>query len=305
MREPARFSAPGTVRSPQPAGRDHPAGRTALDSDRAQPQGAAAGAAVQGEPVPSGDLRQPSAAADSADASSAHRTPATRTYDVQGGDRARAGVTHAVLQAHANPSPETEEAPGVLTLITRLPRAERDGGDAGPQSGPGGNVQAPPAAQVAQAETGGRHFTTAPAASAPEQITVRAQLNEIHLREAGEQRLRLEIDPPELGPCELHLRLHDGVLHATVVADRPDTAAALRDAETALRQALAERGLELADYQVGTGAGYLPQDADTGWSASRSDTPMPTGTPVFEPDAATSGVRVIGRVHSGRVDLTA
>ncbi len=78
----------------------------------------------------------------------------------------------------------------------------------------------------------------------------------------GEVRhLRLEIEPPELGACELELTVREAdnplrkALHAVVIAERPQTVAALREAEPQIRQALADQSIEVGSFEVAQGSG--------------------------------------------------
>ncbi|MEA3402283.1 MAG: flagellar hook-length control protein FliK [Armatimonadota bacterium] len=84
------------------------------------------------------------------------------------------------------------------------------------------------------------------------------------LRDDGPQRVRIEVHPPELGRCELELSMREGAVRAVIVADRPETAAAMRSAEAQVREALARQDLQMAEFDVREGgagdARHAPQD---------------------------------------------
>ena len=101
----------------------------------------------------------------------------------------------------------------------------------------------------------------------------------------GEVRhLRLEIEPPELGACELELTVREAdnplrkALHAVVIAERPQTVAALREAEPQIRQALADQSIEVGSFEVAQGSG-------NGSEATGGQSARPGGMTVPEPSA--------------------
>lgn len=83
-----------------------------------------------------------------------------------------------------------------------------------------------------------------------------------HLSTGGTERLVVEVDPPQLGRCELELTVRDGQLRATVVADRPETVATMLAARGQIRAQLAEQGLDVTQFDVR--AGSAPGGADDG-----------------------------------------
>ncbi|HUS80005.1 MAG TPA: flagellar hook-length control protein FliK [Armatimonadota bacterium] len=115
-------------------------------------------------------------------------------------------------------------------------------------------------------------------------------------------RLRLAIDPPELGGCKLELTLRGDQVRATVIAERADTLAALRDAEPQIRQALAQRGIELAGYDVGGDFGRGRQEPG---AMPRQWTGLTQTSGARPGGLAGDTVRLLGRAHAGRIDLVA
>lgn len=124
------------------------------------------------------------------------------------------------------------------------------------------------------------------------------------MREGESQRLRVQLDPPHLGGCEIELTLRDGTVRATMIVERADTAAALRHVEPLIRQGLAERGLELSGFDVGQGqadsSARHNQDAQPAWDRTNA-APLVPGERI----AAAAPTRIVSRQHSGRIDLVA
>ncbi len=77
----------------------------------------------------------------------------------------------------------------------------------------------------------------------------------------GVRHVRIEVDPPELGRCELELSVRDGTVRAVVIAERPETVAALRQAEGQVRATLAEQDVRIAQFDVRHGGGGAGQGA--------------------------------------------
>lgn len=93
---------------------------------------------------------------------------------------------------------------------------------------------------------------------------------------AGEHRLVLRLDPPELGRLEIRMvRAPDGPPHVEITAERPATLALLRQDEPALHRALNDAGVP-ADgrsltMQLGRSGGQEsgPQGGGQGWAGPR------------------------------------
>ncbi|MGC9319821.1 MAG: flagellar hook-length control protein FliK [Armatimonadota bacterium] len=91
------------------------------------------------------------------------------------------------------------------------------------------------------------------------------------LRDGAQERLHIELSPPELGRCELELTVRDGAVLAVIVAERPETVAAMRSAESQVREALAGHDLQMAEFDVREGgagdARHAPPDRTEGRQA--------------------------------------
>jgi flagellar hook-length control protein FliK len=91
-----------------------------------------------------------------------------------------------------------------------------------------------------------------PSARTTPTATIRdvARISPADLHAGQPQRLSVEVDPPELGRCELELSLQDGRVRATLIAERPETAVALRAVEGQVREQLAARELQVTQFDV-------------------------------------------------------
>jgi len=119
----------------------------------------------------------------------------------------------------------------------------------------------------------------------------------------GVRHVRIEVDPPELGRCELELSVRDGTVRAVVIAERPETVAALRQAEGQVRATLAEQDVRIAQFDVRHGGGGAGQGA----ARQPMDRQPPPTAPHMErvPDPPPRRPAVSTRGSSRRVDLVA
>lgn len=122
------------------------------------------------------------------------------------------------------------------------------------------------------------------------------------------QYLALNIDPPELGRCELELSLHDGRIRATIIAERPETALTLRAVEGQVREQLAARNLQIAEFEVraGTGSASNPeagQDMGGGHRRQSQRWSPPAQPRTTQLSAQSDSARA--SMHDGTIDLMA
>jgi flagellar hook-length control protein FliK len=105
-----------------------------------------------------------------------------------------------------------------------------------------------------------------------------ARISPVELAAGRTQRLVVEVDPPELGRCELQLSLREGQVRATLIAERPETAMTLRAVESQVREQLAGQNLQVAEFDVRFtargGADHGAHRGDTGRSPSRTPARM-------------------------------
>jgi hypothetical protein len=88
-------------------------------------------------------------------------------------------------------------------------------------------------------------------------------------------RVELRLDPPELGRVAIDLKHHDGVLTASVAADRPDTLDLLRRHADTLQRELAASGFGRADISF----------SDRHPDGNRHDSPAPADFAMAREDA--------------------
>ncbi len=119
------------------------------------------------------------------------------------------------------------------------------------------------------------------------------------LRIGETQRLTIEVDPPELGRCELELTLIDERVRAVIVVERPETVAAMRSAEAQVREALAGQQLEVAQFDVHQGGGRAG-----GQMPEQQASPPPSGPLMTQSEAPTTSPRA-GRASGRRLDVMA
>jgi flagellar hook-length control protein FliK len=125
--------------------------------------------------------------------------------------------------------------------------------------------------------------TVAPPPPADQLVSV---LTPLRTTPTGSYTLRLELKPPEMGRVEMRVEMRDGVLHASIHAEREGAAQLVRDSLGELRDRLNAEGVRTGDLTVsdgGVGPGsHDGEDAPT--SGSRS-----SGTTLATPDDPTNG----------------
>jgi flagellar hook-length control protein FliK len=81
-----------------------------------------------------------------------------------------------------------------------------------------------------------------------------AQLT-VAIQRAPGDRVEIRLDPPELGRVQIELSTRDGVLHATVIAERPEVHDLMRRHAEMLRQELAAAGHAGVRLEFANGSG--------------------------------------------------
>ena len=66
----------------------------------------------------------------------------------------------------------------------------------------------------------------------------------------GGKEILLDMRPPELGHVVIRMVMHDGVLQAQIVADKPEAARMLEQAMPHLSEALQAQGFDLAGMDI-------------------------------------------------------
>lgn len=107
----------------------------------------------------------------------------------------------------------------------------------------------------------------------------------------GEQSIILQLDPPEWGRIEIRVQVEGTEVHTWLTTEHDFARRALEQAAQSLREQLAQRGLQLGAFSVGTGSHHT----------SRRPTPTPyeTTRPLSEPVRitrhATESIHLLGR----------
>lgn len=105
---------------------------------------------------------------------------------------------------------------------------------------------------------------TAVSASSPAEVPPPVQLHSVDAPQqwgtqiewtlkSGLQEARVEVSPGALGPVQIHLQMVDSTLSLHLHAAQPETRALLQEQLPALRQVLAQSGINVGDAQVGQG----------------------------------------------------
>lgn len=118
-----------------------------------------------------------------------------------------------------------------------------------------------------------------------------AQHIERLVQRPSEQSITLQLDPPEWGRIEIRVQVEGTEVHTWLTTEHDFARRALEQAAQSLREQLAQRGLQLGAFSVGTGSHH----------ASRRPTPTPyeTTRPINEPTRitrhATESIHLLGR----------
>ncbi|MCC6831555.1 MAG: flagellar hook-length control protein FliK [Thermoleophilia bacterium] len=167
-----------------------------------------------------------------------------------------------------------------------------------------GGAPAPSHGTASTGTTGTGHAGAAGAAHAQELAKDLGMRMHVSLREGGKE-VMLSMRPPELGHVVVRMVMHDGVLQAYVIADRPEAARMLEQALPHLGEALSERGytLEGMDISYQQQAHERPATAMDGGRGTRGLT-LDDETPAADvPVGAAAGSRATA--GTGRLDLLA
>lgn len=269
----------------------------------------------------------------SAETAVADRRPQQMTVDRPNSASAGPEAAAGAAQPDEAPAPEAMRAqpvaeaptpapaePEPAPALPRVARAETPDAAAETPAAPVRDVASlrdpVPAEDGAEERTDARTVETGPdrmelvqahEAAEPRAVAGRPEPARVHLprvrseslRFGETQRLTIEVDPPELGRCELELTLIDERVRAVIVVERPETVAAMRSAEAQVREALAGQQLEVAQFDVHQGGGGAG-----GQMPGQQASPPPSGLPMTQPEAPTTSPRA-GRASGRRLDVMA
>ena len=93
-------------------------------------------------------------------------------------------------------------------------------------------------------------------------------------------RIRMQLEPRELGEVVVRLEIRNGMAHAHLIAESADASAALQASLADLRSSLADRGLQLDSVSIrvaGEGAGNAHEQAGQPTGDRRSRAPLSVG----------------------------
>jgi hypothetical protein len=199
--------------------------------------------------------------------------------------------------AERGPARDDSPAPVVPTATTtpvptETPRPERTRSAAMAESNAFVPATAPAPPSTAAAATANAAAADAAATSrvAPpppaEQLV--SVLSPLRTTANGSYLLHLELKPAELGRVEMRVEMRDGVLHASIHADREASAHLVRAALNELREQLASEGvrtgtLTVSDGALGSsgreGARHARADADASRSGAASNSTADSADP--------------------------
>lgn len=210
-------------------------------------------------------------------------TPAA--FEPQSGGHAElepgARRTEGQLETNAAPpAPETPASDGVVRFVGNADTHEEKPGhkhhpagsdQAGTASTPLAGLAPSSAAQVYATAASGE--VDAPSAAPVEMPPAVHQVGEAILErvdEAGGEAV-IRLDPPELGSVHIRVTLAGDTVQVQVEAEQPEAQALLREHIEDLSNLLTERGLNLADVQVGQGGHGQQQSQEElpAWSIRR------------------------------------
>jgi flagellar hook-length control protein FliK len=222
----------------------------------------------------------------------------------KGSGRVTATAAHATAASAERSTPVTGDVGSTTTAAASdtAPVAPATGPDAGSSeqgasSGSGSNP-AHPARIDLQVQPAPRAREAAPAASAApavppldrERLDRLADGLAVRLRvsnAAEGARIRMQLEPRELGEVVVRLEIRDGIAHAHLIAESQDAGRTLSASLGDLRSALADRGLQLESVSVrvaGEGASNNGGQADGSQTDRRPRSPLTFGR--LEPVAA-------------------
>jgi flagellar hook-length control protein FliK len=115
---------------------------------------------------------------------------------------------------------------------------------------------------------------------------------------AGMQSASLSLNPPDLGPMQVVLNVHNQQADATFITAQPEVKQALEAAMPKLREMMDQAGIQLGQANVQTGMPNHQQGAGSGQQQARSSSPGSFGKEQ-EGDVALSGTTAASATTSG------
>jgi flagellar hook-length control protein FliK len=199
---------------------------------------------------------------------------------------------------------EAPQTPGASELRPAAPAEWRSEGLAG-VSAPLAGTNAPGATTVPSAAAAGMSppaALTAPLASAAWPSQLGQQLVMMGQR-GGEQRVELHLNPAELGPLTISLKLSEQGAQAQFLSAHAPVRQAVEQAIPQLREALAEQGISLGETSVGEQR-HQGQDERQALAGGPATGGNASGSKELDPNAGAMAASAVP-LAEGRVDLYA
>jgi len=118
----------------------------------------------------------------------------------------------------------------------------------------------------------------------------------------GEQSATLTLNPPDLGPLQVVIHVHNDQADTTFLSDNAEVRRALEDGMSNLRDKMSEAGIQLGQANVGTGAQSQQQFQQA--TQSQPGSQLNNNTPALQEGKAGS-TNTLVRVANGLVDTFA
>ena len=234
--------------------------------------------------------------------------PALAAGQQAAGGKAQAQQTGAqIAQAQTGAGAGTAAGPVQGAAVNSGPQtAHSGGGESASTNAPGGSNESEQVRESAQPKSAEGQRTPAFRHAVAEQVSVRI----MKAVSAGNDRINIQLRPPELGRVEVRLEVaQDGRVFAAVTADNKDTLELLRRDASELQKALQDAGLHAdagnmsfnlrggqggeAPEDDGHGSGLLQADAEDDENDVAVDSPeAETGTPQLVGVRGLAGVDV-------------
>ena len=297
---PAAPATAGATAAPAPAA----ASATTTATAAAAPAAATAAGPSASAAGPEAATRATMATAEASPAPAATLTlTITPTPPKDGAAGAIAGGPAApVATAPATPPATGADAKATAVPATPAPAREPARDAATTAAPPAGAVAPAPVQQPAPPDPLGGIVRPSGGLTTPHELA--RELGErVHMavREGGRE-LVVNLRPAELGHLTIRVTMHDGVMQASIVADRPEAARMLQQSIGHLDTALGDLGYSLGNLDVA----YNGQDAQDAQSSQGTDSPVRGEVLEADGTPAVSGTTTgPARASSSRLDILA
>lgn len=216
---------------------------------------------------------------------------------------ATAQLSSADLSALTSSAADASKLESTASTLTRIgdPDQATVRMSAGPDISPTHGVTGQAGSALSAGSTSATPGTPSPQVSAPlSSPQWGGELGQqlVNISRRGDQRVSLNLNPAELGPLTVELKVVDQMAQLQFLSGQPQVRQAVEQAIPQLREALAEQGISLGETSVGEQRNAREQFAQSGGSrshqgSSTADELPPTDTS----DATTSISAAAGRIN--------